>query len=367
MADMTEADMRVRLPGLLKERHRNGTIRWRVRVDGDKRKRIAIPVGTDHPDFLNHYYAGRAGREWQLGTETEVERSLDWLIRRYLDYLSKMVEAGQMSDATLRQRRSVLARLCDHLDEDGTRYGDCDMDAPPAAFITIRDAWADRPGAADNLIKTIRAVYEWSIERGEIAHNPAAGIAAINKRPKGGATPWTPDDLLRFREVHPKGSTPYLWLTLQAFTACRIGDAIWLGRSNEKLHNGRIYLEWQPRKKGSAPVSIPMLEPLYEATRSATVVGPAYILTQRGTPYKTAESLRNQVRKWCDAADLKDKSSHGIRKAMAGLMAEAGCSQHQIMAVMAHTQAKTSEIYTKGAERRLLAADGIAALTKLKW
>ncbi|PTR15407.1 hypothetical protein [Cereibacter azotoformans] len=41
--------------------------------------------------------------------------------------------------------------------------------------------------------------------------------------------------------------------------------------------------------------------------------------------------------------------------------------QHQIMAIMAHTQAKTSEIYTKGVERRTLAAAAFAALAGMDW
>jgi len=32
-----------------------------------------------------------------------------------------------MSAATLKQRNSILSRLCDFTDPDGTRYGDCDM------------------------------------------------------------------------------------------------------------------------------------------------------------------------------------------------------------------------------------------------
>lgn len=359
-------EMMVKLPGLLQERHRNGTPRWRVRVEGDKTRRITLPVGPDSPDFLHHYHAARVGELWQPGKTQAVERSLDWLCQRYLDYLARMVAAGQMSDATLRQRRSVLTRLCDHLDPDQTRYGACDMDAPTSAFIAIRDAWADRPGAADNLIKTIRAVYAWSMERGEINYNPIAGIGSIN-RAGTGAVPWTVDDLQAFKRRHPRGSTPHLWLTLQAFTACRIGDAIWLGRNNERTIDGQIWLEWQPRKKGSAPVCIPMLPPLYEATRASTIIGPAYILTKGGRPYSSAESLRNQVRRWCDDAGLANRTSHGIRKAMGELMAENGCSQHQIMAVMAHTQARTSEVYTRGAERRTLAADGMAALGALNW
>ena len=38
-----------------------------------------------------------------------------------------MVDASQMSAATLKQRNSILSRLCDFTDPDGTRYGDCDM------------------------------------------------------------------------------------------------------------------------------------------------------------------------------------------------------------------------------------------------
>lgn len=359
--------MRVKLPGLLKERHRNGAIRWRVRVAGDKARRVTIPVSPEHADFLHHYHAARAGEEWVPGKTRIVERSLDWLATRYLDYLARMVTAGQMSGATLRQRRSVLTRLCDHLDPDGDRYGESDMDAPPSAFIAVRDAWADRPGAADNLIKTIRAVYAWAMERGEIDMNPAAGIGAINKAPKGGAVPWSADDLRKFRDRHPPGTMAHLWLTIQAFTACRIGDAIWLGRDNETRRDGVIWLEWQPRKRGSAFVAIPMLSPLYAATRATNVIGAAYLLGKRGQPFKSPESLRNQVRTWCDDAGLPHLSSHGIRKAVAELMAEAGCSQHQIMSVMAHTQAKTSEVYTRGAERRILAADGMRALENLKW
>jgi len=358
--------MHVNLPGLLIERHRNGTRRYRVRVEGQPANRISIPVGPDDPDFLHHYHAARSGEVWVPGTAREAPRSIDWITRRYLAYIEKMVEAGQMSDATLRQRRSVLTRLCDFKGEDG-RYGDLDMEAPARAFVEIRDAWAHHPGAADNLIKSIRAVYVWAMERGDIDHNPAAGIAAINRSPKGGAAAWTAADLKTFREAHPAGTTAHLWLTLQAFTACRIGDAIWLGRDNEAMYQGQTWLEWQPRKKGSALVSIPMLPPLHKATRAATVIGPTYLLSETGKPFASVEALRVRVQRWCTAAGLPGRSSHGVRKAVAEMMAEAGCTQHQIMAVMAHTQAKTSEIYTKGAQRRILAGDGLQALAGLDW
>jgi integrase len=356
----------VKFPGFVIEKNRNGSPRYRVRVEGQKGRKITIPVGPDSTDFANHYYAARAGEIWEPPNVQREKESLDWLVDGYLSFLEKLVESGQRSHATLKQRRSVLRRLCDFVGDDG-RYGDFHMDAPTSAFVAIRDAWAAHPGAADNLIKSVRAVYDWAGERGMVSHNPAAGITPINLNPKGGAIPWTPKDLRQFREAHPKGTTPFLWLTLLAFTACRIGDARWLGRKHEVVRGTQRYLEWQPEKKGSAPVSVPMLPQLYEATRSVSVIGPSYLLSSRGLPYKSSDSLRNQVRRWCDAAGLNELSSHGVRKGVGDMMAEAGCTQHQIMAVMAHTEARTSEKYTKGVARRVLATDGMQALARLEW
>ena len=49
------------------------------------------------------------------------------------------------------------------------------------------------------------------------------------------------------------------------------------------------------------------------------------------------------------------------------MLAEAGCTQHQIMAVMAHTQARTSEIYTKDVSRQNLAAAAMTLMSGFKW
>lgn len=81
-----------------------------------------------------------------------------------------------------------------------------------------------------------------------------------------------------------------------------------------------------------------MLPPLLKAARAQKVQGATYLLTAAGKPFSTAESLRNRVQKWCAAAGIEGKSSHGIRKAAAELLAEAGCTQHQIMALMVGTE-----------------------------
>ena len=58
---------------------------------------------------------------------------------------------------------------------------------------------------------------------------------------------------------------------------------------------------------------------------------------------------------WCKQAGLAGLSAHGIRKGLAELLAELGCSQYEIMAILGHSEAKTSETYTRRVERWKLA------------
>ena len=99
----------------------------------------------------------------------------------------------------------------------------------------------------------------------------------------------------------------------------------------------------------------------------SNIVGPTYLLNEKGVPFGSPEVLRNRFRKWCDTAGLEGLSSHGVRKAAGHLLAQNGCSQHQIMAIHGHTEAKTSEVYTKGVERWTLAADAMRTLEDMEW
>lgn len=110
--------------------------------------------------------------------------------------------------------------------------------------------------------------------------------------------------LKKFKASHECGTSVHLWLTLKMPTTCRIGDAIKFDRGCEAQRNGVIWLEWQPRKKGSAQASIPILPPLLTATRAARVVGTAYILNECGRPLSSTESLRNRIGKYSKSAEI---------------------------------------------------------------
>jgi integrase len=61
------------------------------------------------------------------------------------------------------------------------------------------------------------------------------------------------------------------------------------------------------------------------------------------------------LRERCDEADLPECSSHGLRKAIARRLAEAGMSPHQIQAITGNTTLKEIERYTKAARQKLMA------------
>jgi integrase len=354
--------MKVKFPGYVPEKLPSGTTRHRVRVEGDKRRRIVIPVGPDDPAFTEHYYAARAGQRVEAAPcKPVIRHSLDELVRDYLDALEAQVTAGNASPLTLKQRRSLLAQVCDMADPNGERMGTLHHQLPPEGILHIIDQWGSRTAQADNSRKALAAVYRWAIPRGRAEMNPCAGIANVH-RSRGGATPWTAADIQAFLDAHGPGSTARRWLLLATFTACRISDARILGRRHEVIRDGVTFLDWQPVKKGSAFVSVPIAPQLLEELRAAKVEGPAYILNDYGRPFRSTASLHERVRRWVRSAGLEARSQHGLRKAMAELLAEMGATQHQIMAVMAHTKPATSAIYTDRADRRRMAIEAMKSV-----
>jgi integrase len=54
-----------------------------------------------------------------------------------------------------------------------------------------------------------------------------------------------------------------------------------------------------------------------------------------------------------------DCRSHGLRKATGRLLAEAGCSAREIMAVLGHASLTEAERYTRGADQERLAGAAV--------
>lgn len=352
--------MRHNFPGLYRDTLRSGRVRYVVRMEGNPKRKTALPVGIgpDHPAFIEHYYTARAGERFARGAPAEPPQetgTLDWLAAAYLAHLAAEVTAGQKSPLTLRARTGVLRRFCDLPDLDGERYGTKRADEMPRrAVIAARDSIMATPAAADTMVKAVKAMFVWAIDQDHVAENPAQRIRRLHKGGKG-ATPWRLDDIRKYRDRHAVGTVARLALELALYTGARRDDLPRLGRHNEVA--GRLV--WQPGKKGSAQVSLPLAPAFASLLRSCPVVGPTYLLTAHGRPFASGNAFANRFRTWCAEAGIEGRSLHGIRKAMAVMARESGVSTEGIMALLSHTEAQTTEIYTRDADRARLASEAI--------
>ncbi|MCA1776971.1 MAG: site-specific integrase [Loktanella sp.] len=372
--------MKHSFPGLKKDSTAAGTLRWRVRMEGQRNKLTQIPMGPDEPGFHEHYDAARRGEKLETKKPPRAKTgTLDAMCASFVTWMEKQVAGGKLSPLTLSGRKTGLKHARDTLDNDGDRMGSLDADLPEEAFIHIQDEFGSRTAAADTCIKALRAAYKWGSKRGYPKNSEVFDVPPIHKS-GGGAISWTPEDVEKFLETYGPGTMARLWFCLAYATHSRIGDAPTMGPGNEVDYDGVRFVEWQPSKKGSAFVSIPMEEILVEELKFHEE-RPTYLVTSYGRPFASSGSLDNRVRKWIIAAklcvDAKDdegkpiyegtgakkivkkqatRSQHGIRKGVAALMAESGASEFEIMASFGWTEAKTAAIYTKKFKRRGSAA-----------
>ena len=87
------------------------------------------------------------------------------------------------------------------------------------------------------------------------------------------------------------------------------------------------------------------------------------LLTQYGKPF-TPSGFGNFFRDACNDAGLPNCSAHGLRKACATALAEAGASSKQIMSVGGWKNLQDVQIYIEKAEQKRLAKDAISLLER---
>lgn len=372
--------MKYQFPGLKEDFTAAGTRRWRVRMEGNRNKLTPIPMGPGEPGFHEHYAAARVGEKLETKKPTRARAgTFDAMCDAFLTWMEAQVKAGKYDVKTLSSRRTGLRQACDTRDPEGDRIGSLDADLPREAFVLIMDSFKERTGAAATCLKAMKAAYRWGEDRTYPKDSPVFRVKSGHKS-GGGAVSWKAEDVKKYLEFHGPGTMARLWFSLAYATHSRIGDAPTLGPVNEAQHDGVRYIEWQPSKKGSAFVSIPMEDILVEELKLHEDRD-TYLVTEHGRPFSSSGSLDNRVRKWIISAglcvDAKDdagkpiyegtgarkvvkkkatRSQHGIRKGVAELMAESGASEFEIMSQFGWTETKTAAIYTKKFQRRGSAA-----------
>jgi integrase len=331
---------RLNLPYIDTFRDRHGKVRFYFRRPGGKRVPLPGPMGS--PEFLEAYQLAAAGMQPAKGRRRTVPGTFDALAVSYLstDWL-------KLKPSTRGEYRRAIDRL---MREIGPR---------PVAGMQrghvkkLLAKFADKPGTAHTMRKMLRVLIAFAIDDGQRGDDPTVKIGTV---PLGEHHTWTDEEIAAFEERWPLGTRERTIFALLLFTGQRVGD---VARMSWRDLAGGAFAVTQGKTGTELRI------PVHPELARALAVWPREhmsIVTWQGRPY-TSHGLGNLIDKAADAAGLPDRCvPHGLRKAAARRLAEAGCSTNEIAAITGHASLREVERYTKAADQHRLASAAV-----LKW
>ena len=214
------------------------------------------------------------------------------------------------------------------------------------------------PAASNKLKKDLAQLFRFAAKHFAFSSPNPAALADAYKIKSSGFHSWTDEEIASFRDQFPSGSQARLALELFLGTGAARQDTAGMTRAN--IRGAEIHYS---RQKTGQEVVIPILPEL--AFELARIPATRFPLLARGRPERpyTAPALGGLFRRWCTEAGLPDHCrSHGLRKAGARRLAEAGATEFQIMSFLGHKSPTEAARYTAAANRTTLAASGVAKL-----
>jgi len=340
MTDMAKID----LPYVQTFRDRYGKARHYFRRRGCPR--VALPGAPGSREFLSAYAAALERAPKTAPVKRPVQpRSINALVVEYY----RSADFIALRDSTKRGYRN-------HLDRFRAKYGDGGAASiRPTDIATILHKMAATPGAARNLRKRLRTLFDLAVRLGWRQDNPVAVTRPPKVKSKG-FTPWSEDDIAAFRARWPAGSKPRLALELLIHTGQRRSDVVRMGQQH--VRDGRISVA---QVKTDARLRIRLHPELQAEIAKCPAGNLTFLMTDYGRPFTAAGFTRWFVER-AQWAGLQGRSPHGLRKAAGRRLAEAGCSAKQIAAVLGHASLTEVERYTRDADQERLADAAIEAL-----
>jgi enterobacteria phage integrase len=218
----------------------------------------------------------------------------------------------------------------------------------------ILQAYADRPGAAVSMLKMLRILIRHAINVGWLEHDPSLGI----KRPKiGEIRSWTDAEIAKFEARWPIGTKQRLAFALLLYTGQRRSDVHRMTWADVTGPNIRV-VQQKTGRKLAIPLHCDLLTVLAVAERNNVTI----VHTEYAKPFTVggfSQWMRNAI---TEAGLPLECQPHGLRKAAGRRLAEAGCTVHEIMAVLGHKTLTEAERYTREADQTRLATEAMMKL-----
>lgn len=342
----------IRMKGLMQIRKPNGTAYWYVRVAG--RPLVRMPdLPHDHPDFVTAW-----SEAWRLGP---AERTPPMKAGTVAAMCKTVLASRKFADQGSAYQGLIKRNVAAIVDAYGTA---------PARGLRERHIQKDVSGAGVQLgrLKTWRFICAAAKEAGLLESDPSRGVTA-HRQATVGHEPWTADDVTAFRKRWSVGTSARAAMELLHWTGARISDAVLIGPQHIDRQGVLSFVQVKTGDPAFVPwhCALPEYAVLMEADRAemfAALISTGhltFLATEAGRT-RSEKALGTMIRLAARDAGI-EKSAHGLRKARAISLAEAGATVHQIAAWTGHKTLKEIENYTKKAERRR-AVMGSSVLTK---
>lgn len=313
-------------------RDRHGVERWYFRRN-DKRTRLpGAPGSAEFMEEYNKLLQDSEAAPRPKPTARATEGTLAALAAKYFASPNFL----RLKPHTQANYRSVIGRF---LVEHGHR---------PAKTMTRTDidgligSMADRPGAAETMLKRLRTLCRYGVEIGDLERDPTAGAKGFKQ---GEHHTWTEAEIEQFEARWPIGTKQRLVFAALLYTAQRVSDVAVMMRPRL---GDTIPVK---QSKTGAVMELSVHPEFMEVIEATPLKHAALIVTAYGKPH-TAAGLGHYMAKAIEKAGLPERCvSHGLRKAAARRLAEVGCTANEIMSVTGHSSLSEVQRYTKAAEQ----------------
>lgn len=338
---------------LVEDVDRHGNVRIYFRRKGQPKIRLRELPGTAAFDAeYKRAFIGELKHPPRDQRAPAMPGTMRWLCEQY--YTAAAFQL--LAETTRKVRRGILEEICQ-------RAGNFRFAGMQAQHVAkLRDEKAAFPDAANNRVKALRQLFAWASlpEYGYATKNPARDVAKLRSKNPDGIRAWSEADAAFYEVRHPIGTKARLAFDLLLYTGTRRSDVVKLGPQMER--DGKLVFR---ETKGGARIvkahELPILPPLRRSIDATEIGDLVYLVTAWGRPH-SVKAFGNWFKKRCREAGLEGLSAHGLRKLGAQRCAEAGATEHQLMALFGWTSPQQAAVYTRKANRARLEASAAVLL-----
>ena len=322
---------------------RHGRERIYFRRKGYKDVALSGPLFSD--EFWKSYQKAMNGPRPAIGAGRNKPGSMNEVIVAYY----KSADFKNLKPSTKSTYRGIIERFRkEHGEKAASRL-------QPRHIRQMMREKSDTPSAANNFLRILHLLMRQAIELELREDDPTQFVRKI-KIKTAGFKSWQETDIEDYVKAHPAGTKAHLALMLLLYTGLRRSDVVRVGPQH--IRDGILTIK---QTKTGNDVSIPVHPMLATALKQCSRDQLVFLTTSFGKPY-TPAGFGNWFRDVTDQAGLKGLTAHGLRKAIARRLAEAGCTPHEIMSITGHQNLKEVVLYTAAANRKQMAQSAMDRL-----